>query len=164
MVGWGSGRVDLAGIKCGLLGPVVLNVDAVERKPVLACRLIESVWHLKPGRQGKNGLAASWHWQTELLYLHSCGDNSKYTWSPDLASPPHHQTVTKGCGKDEKLRIIKNHWPSANLTITRKLPFSKNMKVELLSVVFFFHIIYYPIGCVGLNCVARVYETCLRPA
>lgn len=43
MVGRGGGSVDLAGVERRLLGPVVVDVNAVEREPVLTGRLVESV-------------------------------------------------------------------------------------------------------------------------
>lgn len=48
MVGGGGGGVDLAGVERGLLGPVVVDVHAVQREPVLTGRLVERVGHLKP--------------------------------------------------------------------------------------------------------------------
>lgn len=51
MVGGGGGGVDLAGVERGLLGPVVVDVHAVQREPVLTGRLVKGVGHLEPGRR-----------------------------------------------------------------------------------------------------------------
>lgn len=56
MVGGGGGGVDLAGVERGLLGPVVVDVHAVQREPVLTGRLVERVGHLKPEPEGTERL------------------------------------------------------------------------------------------------------------
>lgn len=43
MVGGRGGGVDLAGVERGLLGPVVVDVHAVQREPVLTGRLVKRV-------------------------------------------------------------------------------------------------------------------------
>lgn len=48
VVGGGGGGVDLAGVERRLLGPVVVDVHAVQREPVLTSRLVKGVGHLKP--------------------------------------------------------------------------------------------------------------------
>lgn len=48
MVGGGGGGVDLAGVERRLLRPVVVDVHAVQREPVLTSRLVKGVGHLKP--------------------------------------------------------------------------------------------------------------------
>ena len=53
VVGRGGGGVHLAGVERGLLGPVVMDVDAVEGEPVLTRRLVESVGHLKPASEDR---------------------------------------------------------------------------------------------------------------
>lgn len=48
VVGRGGGGVDLTGVERGLLGPVVVDVNAVQGEPVLTCCLVKRVGHLKP--------------------------------------------------------------------------------------------------------------------
>lgn len=49
VVGGGGGGIDLAGVERSLLGPVVVDVNAVQGEPVLTSCLIEGVGHLEPG-------------------------------------------------------------------------------------------------------------------
>lgn len=51
MVGGGGGGVDLTGVERRFLGPVVVDVHAVQREPVLTSRLVKGVRHLKPGQR-----------------------------------------------------------------------------------------------------------------
>lgn len=57
MVGGGGGGVDLAGVERRLLRPVVVDVHAVQREPVLTSRLVKGVGHLKPEPEGTAPLA-----------------------------------------------------------------------------------------------------------
>ena len=56
MVGGGGRSVDLAGVERGLLGPVVVDVNAVQCEPVLTGGLVKRVGHLKSVR-GDNSVA-----------------------------------------------------------------------------------------------------------